>query len=249
MRWNTRFCPTITGAELHVGHLYTVLVNEREAHRSGGRFSIRIDDTQKYWSDKLGSQSLEIGNRYITQIKKFVDVDFISWQSKMPQPATLIGNHQKYIYDTIFSNVEKEQMIYDLVCEWIPDRDMMMYPYTTHFTFEKVVWDYYEGVNWIIRGEDLVTEAAFYHFFGDLFGFPWVLQTYLPRLRANNREELRNTPPISKRHSNFQLSKQIDRFGVDGVIELLKQSCLIDPTGDFYLENIKWNPTIIGFEP
>jgi len=84
-------------------------------------------------------------------------------------------------------------MIYDLVCEWIPDRDMMMYPYTTHFTFEKVVWDYYEGVNWIIRGEDLVTEAAFYHFFADLFGFPWVLQTYLPRLRANNREELRNT--------------------------------------------------------
>ena len=249
MKWNTRFCPTITGAELHVGHLYTALVNEREAHRSGGRFLIRIDDTQEYWKDQIGLASRGIGERYISQIEMFMDVDKVEWQSEMPEPKRLIGKHQLNIYNTIFDNVEKEQMVYIQICDWIPDGDMQMYPYTSKYTFEKAMWDFYEGTNWLIRGEDLVSEAAFYAFFTTLFGLPWVMQTYLPRLRAENRQELRNTAPISKKCGNYQLSKQITKLGVDGVMQNLKQSCLIDPEGDFFLENIKWNPTIVGFEP
>jgi glutamyl/glutaminyl-tRNA synthetase len=249
MRWNTRFCPTITAPELHVGHLYTALVNEREAHRSGGRFTIRIDDTQLYWKDKFGDQAEKIGNRYISQIEQFMLIDGVSWQSEMPDPVSIIGEHQKSLYDLLFSNTEKEQMVYDLACEWVSDRDMFVYPYTTQFTFEKVIWDFYEGINWIIRGEDLITETSLYHFFADFFGLPWVLQSYLPRLRADNRESLKNTAPISKKRGNYQLSKQIESFGKDGVIDRLKQSCLVDPTGDFYIENIKWNPIIVGFEP
>jgi len=248
MRWNTRFCPTIT-SELHVGHLYTALVNERESHRSGGRFYIRIDDTQEYWRSKIGSASEIIGKRYISQIEMFMDIDKVEWQSQMPDPKILVGKHQDYIYNTIFKNVEKEQMVYTQICDWIPDQDMQMYPYTSKFTFEKVVWDFYEGINWMIRGEDLVSEATFYAFFCSLFGLPWVMQTYLPRLRAKGRKELRNTAPISKRCGNYQLSKQIEKLDVDGVIKNLKQSCLINPDGDFFLENIKWNPTIVGFEP
>lgn len=249
MKWNTRFNPTITGSELHVGHLYTALVNEREAHRSGGRFIIRIDDTQEYWSDKMGEQSESIGEKYVSQLSQFMVVDGVDWQSKMPSPHSLIGKHQQYIYDTIFTNLRKEQMVYDLVCDWVEDQDLLMYPYAPNFTFEKVAWDFYEGINWIIRGEDLVTEASMYHFFCEIFGFPRVVQTYLPRLRSTDRLQLRNTSPISKQRGNYQLSRQIEILGVDGVLDLLKQSCLIDPDKDFYVENVKWNPTIVGFIP
>jgi glutamyl/glutaminyl-tRNA synthetase len=249
MKWNTRFCPTITAPELHVGHLYTALVNEREAHRSGGRFSIRIDDTQLYWISMFGDQFEVIGNKYISQIEQFMQIDGVSWQSKMPNPASIIGKHQKFLYDMIFSLARPERMVYDLSCEWITDRDLFPYPYAMNFTFEKVVWDFYEGINWMIRGEDLIIETSLYHFFTDLFGFPWVLQSYLPRLKSVKREGLRNTAPVSKKRGNYRLGKQIELFGRDGVIDLLKQSCLIDINGDFYIENIKWNPTIVGFEP
>ena len=39
----TRWNPTINGA-LHVGHLYSMLVNERFAHEQGGKFCVRFDD-------------------------------------------------------------------------------------------------------------------------------------------------------------------------------------------------------------
>lgn len=249
MKWNTRFCPTITAPGLHVGHLYTALVNEREAHRSGGRFTIRVDDTQIYWKDKFENKTDIIGDIYISQIEQFMQVDGVSWQSKLPDPLSIIGKHQKPLYDAIFSLIGGEQMLFDLSCEWVTDRDLCSYPYATKFTLEKVVWDVHEGINWMIRGEDLITETSLYHFFTDLFGFPWVLQSYLPRLRSDNREGLRNASPISKKRGNYQLDKQVELFGIDGVIDLLKQSCLIDVEGDFYIENVKWNPTIVGFEP
>ena len=49
MKYNTRFNPSISGA-LHIGHLYMALVNEMEAHRTGGKFIVRVDDTQDIWN-------------------------------------------------------------------------------------------------------------------------------------------------------------------------------------------------------
>ena len=42
----TRFAPSPTGF-LHIGGLFTALVNERLAHQSGGRIILRIEDTDK----------------------------------------------------------------------------------------------------------------------------------------------------------------------------------------------------------
>ena len=41
-----RFAPSPTGF-LHIGGLYTALVNERMAHQTGGRIILRIEDTDK----------------------------------------------------------------------------------------------------------------------------------------------------------------------------------------------------------
>ena len=42
----TRFAPSPTGY-LHIGGLFAALISERTAHQSGGRFILRIEDTDK----------------------------------------------------------------------------------------------------------------------------------------------------------------------------------------------------------
>ena len=243
MKYITRFNPTIYTESLHCGHLYMALVNEREAHRSGGQFIVRIDDTQKYWRHKLGIELLDqCHDEYYAQLHRFLVIDKWERQSNMPSIETIMD------ISPLENIVPKPRWFHDLIADWVSDPDMAMYPYAPAFTFEKVIWDFYEGVNWLIRGEDLATEVALYDFFADVLGLPRMRQTLLPRLRAKNRGELGRTA-VSKTLRNYNLSKQIDKFGTEGVLEYLKQSCLIDPEKEFYVENIKWNPTVIGFEP
>ena len=52
----TRFNPTTNGA-LHIGHAYTALVNQHEAHASGGKYILRFDDNTRYWVRKLGGKA------------------------------------------------------------------------------------------------------------------------------------------------------------------------------------------------
>jgi hypothetical protein len=124
----------------------------------------------------------------------------------------------------------------------------LMFPYTPNLTFERVVYDYYEKVNWLILGEDLITESSLYNFFIDMLRIPRLRQTYLPKLRQENKEDLLPLN-VSKTLGSYRLDKQVSLFGLDGVIDLLEQSCLIDPDKDFYVDNVKWNPTVVGFVP
>jgi hypothetical protein len=134
---------------------------------------------------------------------------------------------------------------YDNLPEWTMYPDMEMYPYAPMLTLEKVVWDYMEGVRWLIRGEDLISEANLYSFFNDILGLPRVRQTFIPRLKTQQGGELFT---VSKSFHIYQLCDQIKEYGANTVLELLKQSCLINPEGEFYIENIKCNPVIVGFK-
>jgi glutamyl/glutaminyl-tRNA synthetase len=243
MKYNTRLNPTISGSQLHCGHLYLALVNVSEAHRSGGKFIVRIDDTQEYWKHNLGQKLIDQFNDiFHEQLCRFMDIDKWERQSSLPKAEEIIAEH----YLPAF--VPKERWLHDQVAEWIQDPEMMMYPYAPRYTLEKVIWDFSEGVNWLIRGEDLVVETSLYDFFVDIIGIPRMRHTYVPRLRAKDREEISVTA-ISKTFRNYQLQTQIDQFGIDGTLEFLKQSCLVDIDKGFFVENIKWNPTIVGLKP
>jgi glutamyl/glutaminyl-tRNA synthetase len=242
MKYNTRFCPTMTG-EAHVGHLFMALVNATEAHHSGGDFKIRIDDTQIYWIHTMGKEKTrKLVHQYCEQLSKFMTIDKLEYQSKMPSMQEIMGDRQ------IFSLISDQKWAYETIADWIIDPNMYLYPYTPQYTIEKVVWDFYENITWIIRGEDLVTEAALYAFFAEVLRLPIIRQSYLPRLRCDERRQLGSTM-ISKTFRNYSLKKQLDKFGTHGTLEFLKQSCLIDPDKDFYVDNVKWNPTIVGFVP
>jgi len=241
MKHNTRFVPTITGP-LHIGHLYMALVNANEAHRSGGKFVMRVDDTQRYWVHNIDQRLVDqYYDQYCENLSRFMTVDVFERQSNMPTVRDIIGEHE------ILRFIPKEMWIYPQYVEWIPCSEMGLYPCAPSLTMEKVVWDFYDDVTWLIRGEDLITEASLYSYFADCIGIPQVKQTYLPRLRTDMRGELGHTI-ISKTYKTFMLSDQIDEFGVSGVLDYLTKSCLVDPTKGFYVENIKHNPSVTGFK-
>ena len=60
----TRFAPSPTGA-LHLGNVRTALFNWLYARRHGGRFVLRIEDTDRARSDPAHEQSLVAALRWL----------------------------------------------------------------------------------------------------------------------------------------------------------------------------------------
>ncbi|MBQ7093888.1 MAG: glutamate--tRNA ligase, partial [Clostridia bacterium] len=56
----TRFAPSPTGF-IHIGGLFTALVNERLAHQSGGKIFLRIEDTDKKREQEDGINEIITG--------------------------------------------------------------------------------------------------------------------------------------------------------------------------------------------
>ena len=246
MKWNTRFNPTACG-DLHMGHLYMALVNATEAHRTGGRFSVRVDDTQPYWVHNLGKNLIDqYASDYCKQLSRFMVIDDWLRQSTLPSMHEIMGETD------VLNQLPRKRWINDKIVEIISDPTMSVYPYDYYLTAEKVIWDFHAGVNYLIRGEDMITESSLYAHFEDMLGIPIINQVYLPRLRANNRNEIglddiELARTLSKTFRTYRLEPQIDKLGILGVLDNLKLSCLKDPSGEFVVENIKWNPTVVGF--
>jgi hypothetical protein len=246
-KYNTRFNPTITGP-LHVGHLYMAMVNETEAHKSGGNFVVRVDDNNRYHVISLGRKLLDqLFHEYQDQLGRFMKVDVWHKESQLPDIRDIIGD------DPILEFVPKSQLWKTSDIVW-KDADSWVWPYSPFETLEKVVFDFWEGITLLIRGEDLITESNLYDFFERHIGLLAPAQVYLPRLLAeadielgHNLERVDRVSNISKTLGTYTLKKQIDKFGVDDSLLFLRESCLIDPEGEFLVENIKTNPVIVGF--
>jgi hypothetical protein len=239
MKYNTRFNPTISGDSLHLGHLYVALVNYYEGIRSGGKFIVRLDDTQEKWNHLLGKEAVSrFSDMYIEQLDKFMYIDKVEKQSEMPSIEEIVGDNPFLEY------IPSQMWEYDQIAEWIPYKDLLMYPYTARLTCERVVWDYYEEINWLIRGEDLVTESSFYCFMVDALRLPRMRQTYLPRLKSDDGGQLLKLN-VSKSLGNYRLSDLLPKLGVEGIIETLKISCLRNLDHGFIVDNIKSDPMVI----
>ncbi len=240
MKFNTRFNPTISGA-LHVGHLYVALVNEAEAHRSGGKFSVRVDDTQKRWTHLIKK---DLRDQYYTeyrnQLNQFMEVDVWYRQSQMPTPVEVIGDHPLLKAFPI-------PYLQDRDVEWQEKLNRKVMSYLPHGTLDKVIWDFYGGTNLLIRGDDLITESHLYAHFVEEVGLPRVYQIYLPRLTSDERRDDIQVD-VSKTTGKYPIEKQLDAFGAEETLHWLRQSCLIDPDGEFLVTNVKPNPVVIGLK-
>jgi glutamyl/glutaminyl-tRNA synthetase len=237
MKYVTRFNPTTNG-QLHIGHAYMALVNECEARRSGGKFVLRFDDDQVYWN--------HIANVDVTYIKQAI-LDDLAWlgivpdeivseqgdRTKMEQASMHICNPEPAVVELFYSAHLPE----------LPTHEYAAYPYHAWLTAHKVIYDFMNGVNLLIRGEDLLDEYSLYSYFCDAWGLPLLRHVYIPRLMMMKRGQEAEIAGISKTAGNMSIdSLRASGLTKTQVLEKLRHACLKDESGMWTIQNIKAMP-------
>jgi glutamyl/glutaminyl-tRNA synthetase len=247
----TRLNPTTNG-DLHLGHLYMALVNATEAHNNRGKFILRLDDDQTIWIKRIGARAIEhYSENMVEDLSQFVPIDLITRQSQYTEawayniPITQItrGISMPPIpREFVYVESAGVDCLYSDFPEWISDPPINMYPAAPEYTLNHVIQDEYEGINWLIRGADLVDEFSLYAYFRQLIGLLPMRQTYLPRLVKQDGDQL---SPVSKTLGGNSVRELTRIYGVEGVIEILRRSCLINPCQGFVVNNIKPDPRLV----
>ena len=231
MKYNTRFNPTVNGY-LHLGHLYNALVNQAEARASGGVFGVRLDDDQRYWAWKCGDKIPHYADQMREDLAAFgVCPDY--WHSQ-----TDMADEVAYLLENEFNYYPEPQAFSANPGAELVGSSIAFYPYVEEITCHKVVMDFIDSVNWLIRGFDLITEDALYRHFAHKFEIPIPKTDYLPRLLFEGDE-------VSKTLGNFKLKDYRDCAA--HVLVNLANDCLIEPDAGWRRENVKPHPVLGGW--
>lgn len=206
------------------------LVNAEEAHRTGGKFIVRFDDNQLSWSFLQDPAT-------VAQYKEGMKRD-LEWAGVMVDKYE--SNSE---LEPIVRRMLREIYHYDPQPEsfsTLPGAELAgcshhFYPYTERLTAEKVLMDMLEGVNWVIRGMDLISEDCLYRHFCVKFNLPQPRTSYLPRLDCGGE--------ISKTLANYKIEDyRMDGADPQSVVELLRLFCLNGKKWRF--KNVKANPQL-----
>jgi len=228
----TRFCPSENGS-LHLGHVFSALVNECVAHSVGGKFIVRSDNTS-YTSCKMGDKMGRIEHNQHETIE-WLDIRVDEWTTQQD----LWNETYKIITEARFSIPFENQHRYILPRSIRLGTDFIFYPYTPQQTLERVIMDYLQNITHIIRGEDFITEFSYYAYLCQIFDYPLPEFWYLPRLSAGGRD-------ISKTNGGHTIAEyRANGYTPEDIKGLLAKSCLNNPPDGWQLWNIKSNPVLI----
>ena len=231
MATNTRFNPTVNGP-LHIGHLYLALVNAHEAQSVGGKFIVRFDDNHPHMTNVHGwAQTIAWRDAMKHDLGQYVTPDY--WTSEVDYSWRL---------EQMAEMFKQERQPFRTHRRWsatIHGSDMSYYPYAAVYTAEKVYLDMLEGITYLVRGIDLISEFCLYEYFRIRAGIPYVSHIYMPRLQASSGGLL---SPVTKTEGNCKLADMTAKHGVDGVMAILRDACLVDREGPFSIANIKSQP-------
>lgn len=230
----TRFNPSTNG-NLHLGHLFTLLVNEYFASSRNGRFIIRWDDTSPV--------CLATGERMDGIIQS--QIDDIEWLgiynrvAKWEQQSDLREQIDIKLYELGFDGVEEVADGYHYLPLVIRNGvDWVTYPYMPQQTAERVIMDNIMGVTHLIRGDDFLAEYSLYRYFCQLFKFPAPEFIFLPRLCSVNGD-------ISKTKGGHKIADfRANGYTPEQVIRILEKACLYYPNNGWEFYNIKSNPRV-----
>lgn len=216
MKHSTRFNPTVNGP-LHLGHLYNILINLEEAHSTGGKFIFRFDDTQWSWNYYLGKDKVQ-------QFKSGMMAD-LEWLGIRPDlyvsQAEIMPKVDGLLRD-VFHYQPALEPFANLAGPTLAGCKHHFYPYTDRLTSEKVIMDMLDGITYLIRGVDLITEDCLYIHYCTQFNIPIPITDYLPRLDCGEGE-------ISKTLGTYKL-EDFRRVGYNPkqLIYNLAEDCLYD---------------------
>ena len=227
MKIVTRFSPSANG-NLHLGHIYTALVNEHFAHSVGGKFYVRFDDTSPniLRMDKVHVQKI-MQNQ--ADDLRWLGFSVDEWK-RQSDYLPIANDWLNFPEDSPYPDTPTYVRYYGTT--WVP------YPYVPRQIFERVVMDYDWGVTHVIRGEDFTTEYSLYRFFCEKMYISPPKFVYLPRLCSKRGD-------ISKTAGGYTIAEfRAKGWSVTEIRDLLAQSCLILPTNGWELTNIKRDPMI-----
>ena len=228
----TRFNPTSNG-NLHLGHVFTMLVNEYFAHNVNGKFIIRIDNTSPPASDLPEERVQSIIQSQMNDID-WLKIPVDAWQTQ----------------SSIMSDVYKELRKFG--CDDIPERKhnhylpvfvrlgmtYLPYPFVPQQTAERVVMDHMLDITHVIRGEDFVTEYSLYRYFCWMFDYKPPEMIFLPRLMGNRGD-------ISKTNGGYTIAELRGAgHSANWIKDRLQEAALYYPDNGWEIYNIKPAPRI-----
>lgn len=231
----TRWNPTANGA-LHIGHIYSLLVNEHFAHDSGGKFYVRFDDT---------SQAITAEMEHPERVSDIIrgQIDDIEWlrfsvDDWIYQSDMLEEVHKKM-------SKYKAHIVADLdIPFYIPQviskgNTYICYPYVPGETAERVIMDNMLGITHVIRGDEFLTEYSLYNYFCDIFNMRHPKFSFLPRLVDKNGKD------ISKTNGGYTIKElRGDGYTAEEIIKVLERACLTRPGRSWSLYNLRTEPRL-----
>jgi glutamyl/glutaminyl-tRNA synthetase len=227
---NCRFCPNINGG-LHLGHLFTLLVNEYIAHTTGGKFYIRFDDTC-FVSTRTGKKMKTIFDAQMVDLE-WLNIKMDGWikQSDIIDDVHNILKAKKFEYVE-----EKEEDGYVVAVTLRQDNSFVTYPYCSRQTAERVVMDNMLDITHVIRGEDFMTEVSYYSYVCQRLNFPIPEFWFLPRLASGRGD-------ISKTSGGFTIAEfRANGYTADELKDVLAKTCLANAPNGWNFYNIKHSP-------
>jgi len=230
----TRFNPSANG-NLHLGHLFTLLVNEYFASSRNGKCIMRWDDTSPI--------CIATGDRMDGIIQSHIDdLRWLGLEDKL----------MEWQCQSVFKEVV-EMKLYDLGFDVMNDApegyhylplvirngvDWITYPYVPRQTAERVIMDNIIGVTHLIRGDDFLAEYSLYCYYCQLFKFPAPEFIFLPRLCSANGD-------ISKTKGGYKIADfRANGYTPEQVIRILEKACLYYPNNGWEFYNIRPNPRV-----
>ena len=226
----TRFNPTCTGA-LHLGHAYTLLVNQWYAKERGGRMLVRFDDAHANKVD--GAANVPAVRDEMRRDIEWLGLDVAEWYSE----AELEPQVREQMRARGYAGPEYIDPCVTAAFISRP-RGWMAYPYQPLLSAERALLDAMMGVTHVIRGEELATDLSLHCWFCDLFGLPIPTFIYLPRLEGARGD-------ISKTAGGYTLAElRANGYTPGDVRALLARGCLVNPPNGWGLENLKAQPRV-----
>jgi len=232
MKHNTRFNPTANGP-LHLGHVYAMLVNERLAHESGGKFYVRFDDRSETAAAIPEWRRLSIIQQQKTDIQ-WLGIRVDGWATEsllMDMVAKKLASLEwPYIQE---DPMEKRPYFVRLGPLGIPIH------YVPQETAERVILDSSIGVTDIVRGEEFATEVSFYSFLCHAWSYDVPQFIFLPRLTG------RGGVDISKTNGNYTLADiRGSGYAADDIIKIVTKAALGSVPIGWHLHNLKPYPQV-----
>lgn len=228
----TRWNPSANGP-LHLGHIFTLLVNEYFAKKYSGKFYIRFDDTSPNILEMKHSMVDEIIEEQLDDVKWLkIQYDDIIYQSEVQREV------EKKL--KVFGHIPLEEK---KIGHYLPifvrlGMSFVPYPYAPEQIVERVIMDNMLSVTHVIRGEDFSTEYSLYMYYCQKYFLFQPEFIFLPRLMCSRGD-------ISKTNGGNTIKELRGKgYSADDVISLLEKSCLYYPYNGWEIYNIRPNPII-----